>query len=171
MQLSKTINIPLITLLLSVLAFSCQETRIPESCLENLIGESIESILIDSTINLIKCNSDSSEYKFLFGDKSTLPNVFHRKNIEGAPFLDAKVHDGKIDEIVFYYLSIGHIKTNDDIVNSILKKHFCIRESLKPDEAQKLSKCIYTKKGIKIIATHFWDVGLENIITIEYSKI
>ena len=149
---------------------SCQEKRIPESCLENLIGESIDNILRDSTISLVKRNHDSSEYRFLFGKGSHLPMIFHEKNIEGAPFLDVNVVNGKINKIKFYYLSIGDVKTNDVTVDFILKKHFCIREPLIPIEDQRLSRCNYKQGDVNVIATHFWDVGLENIITIEYGS-
>jgi len=148
-----------------------QSNGIPESCIENLIGNSIYNIVADSTISTGKVNSDSTEFLFLFGVGSHLPDVFHSHNIQGAPLMDVDVKDGKIERIFFHYLSIGDIRTTDEIVTSILRDHFCLDIRLEPNVENKLSYRSIIVGDVRITIFHFWEVGLEDIITIEYEKL
>jgi len=117
---------------------TCQYDRIPESCLENLIGRPINRLLSDTTIYFEKVNEDTTEYMFLFGNKSHLPDVFAEKASPGIPFMYAGVSNDTISSIRFKFINVGDVDPELSKVTRIFKEHFCIDRTLKVDSINRL---------------------------------
>jgi len=149
---------------------TCQENKYPESCLENLIGKSIQVLVEDSTIHLRRVNEDSTEFRFLFGTGSHLPYVFAEKSSPGVPYMIVDVSNGSISSILFKFTNVGDVDPELPKVSRVFKEHFCIDRTLKVDSINRLWYDNYDVGEVNVDIKVLWDARKMDVIKIHYTK-
>jgi len=149
---------------------SCQRTKIPESCLENLIDKPIEYILSDTTISNTGVKKDSTEFLFLFGVGSHLPSVFARNDTWGVPYMKVTTDDLIIQSIHFVFTNVGDVDPDLNVSSEILREHFCIDRTLKADSINRLWYDNYDVGEVNVDIKVLWDARKMDVMKIHYTK-
>jgi len=160
----------LITFLLCSSTLYCQQNWVPEGCMENLIGQSLNVIPRDSTIGLVNVLEDSTDYRFLLGRGSFHAELFLDREIYGTPYLHAHVTNNKIDTLKFGFINVGDVDPDLDIISSILRNYLCIDQELNQDQENRFSFCNYDSGSVNIDVKVYWDARKMNVVQVLYTK-